>query len=239
MYSQIPGKLLTLPMIPLFLGSCLALIPHSSQAQNRPSPLPKVEPMQSVEFYQYEQNFQPYQPIQSNQYSQTFQRYLVVVDSTNSQVLQRVRLIEPEAYIRQYQGGSVIQSGIFSQLANAQNRVRELQSYGINNARIVNFTDGREISSTGFATPGQPTQSSPPRQESAYYAVIPVVTGDVFLMADNIRRTSGQYNFVQARQQPLGPHVAVGPFPTRADAERWNQYLRELGYGNSRVYYGR
>ncbi|MBE9199381.1 hypothetical protein IQ233_09700 [Nodularia sp. LEGE 06071] len=247
--------------MPLFLGTCLALIPQSSPAQTwvnntvvqRLPPLPNVQPMPAVEFNryqqnyqpyqpgqvnQYNQNFQPYQPIQVNQYNQNFQRYLVYVDSSNSQILQQVRRIEPTAYIRQYQGRSVIQSGIFTQLMNAENRIRELQSYGINNARIVNFSDGQE---TGFVTPGQqPTPTIPNQtQESSYYAVIPGDVRELPFIADNIRRTSGQYGVVQERQQPLGSHVAVGPFTTRKDAELWNKYLRELGYGNARVYYGR
>jgi hypothetical protein len=135
MYSQIPGKLLALPMMSVFLGSCLALIPHRSQAQNYSSPLPNLEPTQVVEFYQYEQNLPSDQLTQSTLYSQNFQRYLVFVDSSNSQVLQQVRWIDSEAFIRQYEGRSVIQSGIFSQRVNAENRVRELQSYGISNVR--------------------------------------------------------------------------------------------------------
>ncbi|WP_414550039.1 hypothetical protein [Anabaena sp. CCY 0017] len=186
----------------------------------------------------YQPNIQPFQPTQINQYSQNFQRYLVLVNSSNTQTLQQIRRIEPDAYIRQYQGRSVIQAGIFSQLFNAESRVRELQSSGINNAQIMNFSDGRE---TGFVTPGQQSMSTLPnrRQESSYYAVIPGDARSLPLIADNIRRTSGQYGVVLVRQEPLGSHVAVGPFPTRKDAEEWNNYLRKLGYGNSRVYYGR
>jgi hypothetical protein len=150
-----------------------------------------------------------------------------------------VRLIEPDAYIRQYQGRYIIQSGIFGQMINATNRVRELQSYGISNARIVNFTDNREIS-TGFVTPRQePLTGFPPkRQESGYYAIIPVKSQDLRLIANNIRVGIGYNNLVLERQKPRGTHVAVGPFTSRSEAEQWNKYLRELGYGNARVYYG-
>ncbi len=239
MYSQISGKFTALQLAPWFLGTCLALIPQSSPAQmgQRLPALPQVQPMPVVEFNQYNQNFQPYQEVQL---SQNFQRYLVYVDGGNSQILQQVRWIEPEAYIRQYQGRTIIQSGIFSQLVNAENRVRELQSYGINNVRIANFTDGREV---GFsaAQPSQPVQSTLPnrREESGYYAVIPADARSLPVIADNIRRTSGYFELVQERQQPRGTHVAVGPFTERSIAQAWNQYLRELGYGNSRVYYGK
>jgi hypothetical protein len=231
MYSQISGKLLALPMMSCFLGSFLVFYPQRSEAQNYSSPLPQVEPTAAVEFYQYEQNLQPTQQAQSHLYSQNFQRYLVIVDTSNSQVLQQVRWVEPEAYIRQYEGRAVIQSGIFNQRINAENRVRELQSYGINNVRIVGFNDA--------GTSPQPAPSTPASARSSYYVVIPAEARNISVMANDIRNKSGQYNLVLARQQPLGPHVAVGPFPTRGDAERWNQYVRDIGYGNARVYYGR
>jgi len=219
-------KFTVFPIMPWFLVSCFLLIPGSSPAQ-----IPGGD-------------FQLYQPLQFNQNSQNlnrqnFQRYLVYVDSSDSQVLQRVRLIEPDAYIRQYQGRYIIQSGIFGQMINATNRVRELQSYGISNARIVNFTDNREIS-TGFVTPRQePLTGFPPkRQESGYYAIIPVKSQDLRLIANNIRVGIGYNNLVLERQKPRGTHVAVGPFTSRSEAEQWNKYLRELGYGNARVYYG-
>lgn len=234
MNIQIPGKLLALPMISLCLGSSLVIYPHRSQAQNYASPLPNLQPMEAVEFYQYEQNLQPYQQAQSNQYSQNFERYLVFVDTSNSQVLQQVRWVDSEAFIRQYEGRSVIQSGIFSQRVNAENRVRELQSYGISNVRLVSFTDGRQIPFNG-ADRGQPAT----RQASAYYAVIPGEARELSAIANDIRSRRQNYNIVQIRQQPLGPHIAVGPFSTRRDAEEWNQYLRNIGYGNSRVHYGK
>jgi hypothetical protein len=96
------------------------------------------------------------------------------------------------------------------------------------------MSDGRQISSTP-AVSGQPTT----RQGSAYYAVIPADARELPAIANDIRTRRQNYNIVQIRQQPLGPHIAVGPFSTRRDAEQWNQYLRDIGYGNSRVHYGR
>ncbi|MDB9336196.1 hypothetical protein PN501_14705 [Nodularia spumigena CS-590/01] len=351
MYNHISSKFTAFGIMPLLLGSFLALIPQSSLAQIRVNntvaqilpPVPNVESMPGVEF-QYQQNFQIYQPLEVNQYSQNFQSYSVVVNSSNSQTLQQIRRIEPTAYIRQYQGRSVIQSGTFRQRANAENRVRELRSFGINNAQIVGFGTGqstdwgslppvpnfdsmggvefgyqpniqpfqaqsfqrylvlvnssntqtlqqvrrieptayirqyqgrsviqvgifsqlfnaesrvRELRSFGinnaqimnfsdgqgtdFVTPGQQPMPTPPnsRQDSGYYAVIPADSRELPFIADNIRRTSQQYALVLERKRPRGSHVAVGPFPTRKVAELWNKYLLEIGYGNSRVYYGR
>ncbi|MEA5581108.1 hypothetical protein VB620_07120 [Nodularia harveyana UHCC-0300] len=217
MYSHVSGKFTSFEIIPLFLGSCLALMPQTSLAQT----LPNVQP--AVEF---------------NQYTQNFQRYLVYVDSGNSQTLQQVRLIVPDAYIRQYQGRTIIQSGIFGEIINAQNLARQLQSYGINNARIVNFSDGQEVSSVNS---GQSSTSNFPvqTQGSAYYAVIPADSINVPLIADKIRLSSGYSDLILERQRPRGPHVAVGPFTKYSVAVEWDKYLRKLGYRNSRVYYGK
>jgi hypothetical protein len=205
-------------------------------------PLPQVQPEQIQQFEAnpliYPSTENPYQqdpllsqPSQPNQYSQNFERYFVYVDSGDSRILQRVREIEPGAYIRQYQGRSIIQSGVFSRESNAQQRVRELASYGIRGARVVSFSNG-EIQTFN------PRVNSEPRN-NRYYVIIPGKTQDLPVIADTITRRTGSSNLVQERRRPFGPHVAVGPFGERDDAERWNRYMHELGFGNARVYYNR
>jgi hypothetical protein len=215
-------------------------IPYSQQ------PLPQLQPAQPVQVNQYEQDFQPGQPVEINQYNQNqpaqpaqvkqynqnFQRYLVYVDSNNYQTLQQIRLIEPGAYIRQYKGRSVIQSGIFNQQSNAQQRLRQLESRGINGARVVNFVDGQEITTSS-------NRGNSKVKGSNYYVAIPASSKDLPSIADKIRQNIGRYDIVLERKQPRGPHVAVGPFTQRTDAEEWNNYLRKLGFGNARVYYGK
>jgi hypothetical protein len=273
MSSAIPSQFIRFHILLLLVGGWLALITHSTPAQAQihnsgvllgqqggvetlppppdlqpipygQQPLPQIEPVQPVQNNQSEQDFQPSQAVEANQYSQNFERYLVYVDSNDPQTLQQIRLIEPRAYVRQYQGRTVIQSGVFSRASNAQQRVRELRSYGINSARVVSFANGQEIntSSSFRSDSGRDNYSrdNSRREESRYYVAIPAKAEDLAGIAARIRQNLGQNGGVFERLKPRGPHVAVGPFTERFQAEEWNKYLRDyLGYGDARVYYGK
>jgi hypothetical protein len=273
MYNHIPGKFIVFQMTPIFLGGWLTLIANPNPAQAQVSnegvllsqrtvfetlppppnlqeipynqqPLNQSQPIQPGQFEQYEQNLRPSQPVGANQYSQNFQRYLVYVESGNSQTLEQVRRIESGAYFRQYQGRSIIQSGIFNRQSNAEQRVRELESSGVNGARIISFANGQEITTTSYNTTTADRGNSPDRgnsrgQNSQYYVAIPASSKDLPAIASRIQQNIGRSGWVLQRQQPRGPHVAVGPFAQRADAEEWNKYVRNLGFGNARVYYGK
>jgi hypothetical protein len=205
------------------------------------------QPPQPVQNNQFEQNFQPSQPTtQFSQYNQNFERYLVYVDGSDFQTLQAIRQIEPSAYIRQYQGRNVIQSGVFNRVSNAQQRVSELQSRGIYNARILSFANGQEIDVGNRGFVGDRSNINPPKQVSRYYVAIPTSQEQLSAIAAQIRQNLARFSqdlgrsgAVLERTQPRGPHVAVGPFPDRFQAEEWNKYLRNIGYRNARVYYGK
>ncbi|BAY20704.1 hypothetical protein NIES2100_04470 [Calothrix sp. NIES-2100] len=270
MSRPIPDQLIAFPIVPFFLGGCLALLPDSTPVQAQvtksgfllaertvvnslpPPPdfqtIPYNQPIQpvpgnsynqnfqslpNVRVNQYNQNFKPYQTVQANSYNWSAERYIVYVDGGDYQQLQRVRQLDRSAYIRHYNGRAVIQSGAFSKQANAQQRVRELELSGIYGARIVRGSSGQQVGYT--PNPG----NSRPQRSSYYYVTIPARSQDLSAIASRIRQNSGRYDIVVERQQPLGPHVAVGPFAQRSDAERWNEYLQKLGYGNARVYYGK
>ncbi|WP_026100382.1 hypothetical protein [Fortiea contorta] len=235
-------------MVPLFLGGWLTLMVQSTpvQAQMRVweavPPPPNLAPIPQssqpivipqVEWNAVNQNVPRSQTVRSNSYSQNSELYLVYVDNNYNQ-LQRVRQIEPGAYIRQHNGRSVIQSGSFNRLSNAQQRVRELESNGIRGAQIVRESSGQTVGN--FNSGGNPRPRENPR---SYYAIIPAGAQQLNAIANQIRQNTGRYEIVLERQQPRGPHVAVGPFNQRADAEQWNSYLRKMGFGNARVYYGR
>ncbi|QFS42909.1 hypothetical protein GXM_00382 [Nostoc sphaeroides CCNUC1] len=204
------------------------------------------QPSQPLQNNQIEPNFQPSQPSQFSQYNQNFERYLVYVDGSDFQTLQAIRQIEPSAYIRQYQGRNVIQSGVFNRVSNAQQRVNELQSRGIYNARIISFGNGQEIDVGNGNFGGDRNNINPPKQASRYYVVIPTTQEQLPAIAEQIRQNLARFSQglgrsggVLERTQPRGPHVAVGPFSDRFQAGEWNKYLRNTGYGNARVYYGK
>jgi hypothetical protein len=214
-----------------------------------------------IEFGQNNQNYQNYpsQTTQYQQYGASTQRYIVYVNSDNYEVLQRVRQIESSAYIRELNGSRVIQSGVFSQRSNAQRRVSELELYGIPGAGILSFSNTQGMSSSWNTETFYPT--NPPSNSNnnfgnnvnnvnmtnptsvvatsnAYYVIIPTDIANLALMGQEIQQKTGFNTNVFLRTQPRGPHIAVGGFTLRAEAEQWNNYLKNLGYGNARVYYG-
>ena len=211
-------------------------------------------------------------------YSQEFGHYLVYVNGNSAELLQQVRLIEPTAYIRQFQGRSVIQAGAFRKKYNAQQRVGQLRAYGIR-TQIVSFSnqegglypssgeggsyssnaegglypsygEGGSYSSNaeGGLHPSYGERGSyssnaedygTNQSKSSYYVAIPGNPEDLPAIESRIRESVGRNASVIVRNHPRGSHLAVGPFAQRLEAEQWNNYLRHLGFGNARVYYGR
>jgi hypothetical protein len=194
-----------------------------------PPPPPPLSPEQSAPL---DFDFRAPAP---DDFGRDFERFLVYVDSSNPIVLQQVRRVEPGAYIRQYRGNFVIQAGVFSRQSNAQLRRRKLESLGINGVRLVSFSSGEEPPDT----PDNPNEETGSRG-NFYYVAIPSSSRELPALAARIRRLNRNSNVeVKPRYSPRGPHVAVGPFKARAEAEEWNGYLRSLGIGDPRVYYGR
>lgn len=181
----------------------------------------------------------------NSQYNQTSESYLVIVDNTNSQLLEQVRVVEPTAFAGDFLGRSVIQAGVFRRLNNAQERIRQLQAYNIA-SRIYSQTTGREIANSygdnsNFGR--DPIVRNNTRRSSKtkyYYVAIPDKPDKLFQIENQIRQSAGGNTVgVAVRNVPRGPHVAVGPFTGRLQAEQWNYYIRSLGLNNARVYYGR
>ncbi|AUT00274.1 hypothetical protein CLI64_07680 [Nostoc sp. CENA543] len=240
MSNQITSTYMKLPIMSVFLGSCLLLLTHPAQGQisksnkillsqtvleNLPPP-PDYAQNQPVEFFnQYQQEQYPY--------NQSFQRYSVYVESNSEWTLQQIRQnVEPSAYFRQLNGRSVIQSGVFNEQGNAQQRVRQLNAIGVYGARIV--SDGQQIPSN----PGNGNTGNV-GSKSRYYVTIPTKPQDLSIVANQVRQVTGLYGLVAEKRQPLGPHVAIGPFRQRTEAESWNNIVRDRGFGNARVYYDR
>jgi hypothetical protein len=187
---------------------------------------------------------QQVQPGESNQYNRNFERYFVNVDSSDFQVLQQVQQVESNAYIRNYNGRNVIQSGVFHQQSNAEIRVRELELNGVLGAKIVNSANIEiKPNNSGQQTAYDNNQNNPNnyQQEArkSYYIVIPSHSNNLRSFGTEIRQKISANINVFMRTQPRGAHIAIGPFSDKSEAEIWNSYFQNSGYGNARVYYGK
>ncbi|MEY2913100.1 MAG: hypothetical protein RLZZ184_2409 [Cyanobacteriota bacterium] len=208
-----------LSMLSLLAGGYWALISDCTPVQAQ---IPKNSQFLA-------QRTQQVQPGELNQYNRNFERYFVYVDSSDFQVLQRVKQVESNAYIRNYNGRNVIQSGVFHKQSNAQIRVRELELNGVFGARIVNAANLEVI-------PNNPNQQ---KERKYYYIVIPSHHNNLRSFGTEIRQKISANINVFMRTQPRGPHIAIGPFSDKSEAEIWNSYFQNSGYGNARVYYGK
>lgn len=208
-----------LSMLSLLAGGYWALISDCTPVQAQ---IPKNSQFLA-------QRTQQVQPGELNQYNRNFERYFVYVDSSDFQVLQRVKQVESNAYIRNYNGRNVIQSGVFHKESNAQIRVRELELNGVFGAKIVNAANLEVI-------PNNPNQQ---KERKYYYIVIPSHHNNLRSFGTEIRQKISANINVFMRTQPRGPHIAIGPFSDKSEAEIWNSYFQNSGYGNARVYYGK
>ncbi|MDB9537937.1 hypothetical protein PN451_19215 [Dolichospermum planctonicum CS-1226] len=190
------------------------------------------------------QGTQQVQPGELNQYNPNFERYFVYVDSSDFQVLQRVQQVEGNAYIRNYNGRNVIQSGVFHQQSNAEIRVRELELNGVFGARIVNsanieITPNNSVQQTAYDNNQNNPNNYQQEARKYYYIVIPSHPDNLRSFGTEIRQKISPNINVFMRTQPRGAHIAIGPFSDKSEAEIWNSYFQNSGYGNARVYYGK
>lgn len=89
-----------------------------------------------------------------------------------------------------------------------------------------------------------PPNAAPPTESfsvpsAPYYVVIPTDTSNLGTLSSQVIQLGTPPDRVQQRTAPRGPHVAVGPFTDRALANRWNNFYRDAGIGNSRVHFER
>ncbi len=150
-------------------------------------------------------------------------QYRVFVNSDSLLLLRQVQRVEPQAFIQQFGGRRVIQAGLFSSEANARQQAEALAAQGIVS----------EVTTTNMG--------SLPSGNSArgYYVVVPGDRADLPDFRDRAIRLGVQRTSIQLRERPLGPHVAVGPFAQRQQAETLGNYLRDRGNLDTRIYFDR
>ena len=103
------------------------------------------------------------------------------------------------------------------------------------------FGDYPDLQNPALQSPNGDRLSYATPRTSLYYVVVPTASGELDYVSNQVLLLGqgvSMAGIVQARDQPLGPHVRVGPFAERAAAERWNGYLRDFGM-NARVYFRR
>lgn len=215
------------------LGSCLTLISITPTQAKTPKNSQKLA---QIQYAQNEFDF-------NSQFNPNSESYLVIVDNADPNLLQQVRIVEPTAFAGDFLGRSVIQAGVFRQLNNAQERIRQLQAYGVG-SRIYSQNTGRQIANSydGNFSPTDPIARNNNRTEKTkyYYVAIPDKPDKLFQIENQIKQSAGGNTVgVFVRNAPRGPHVAVGPFAGRLQAEQWHYYIRSLGLNNARVYYGK
>jgi len=244
----------------LVIHSLLLFSGSSALAQMLPPPPPEED----QEVYQFNApDYSPSTPIPSNSGSDTMFR--VQVYGNSEELLSLVRRIEPDAFVPE--GKNVIQAGLFFEAMNARELVESLSKRGIR-AEIIEVAKPLNLSSQSNSSemislsPPATTQNSPldtpefiplavetasdqPEVASArevktraYYVVIPSRQQDLLKTAQAVQAVGINENIIQKRDAPRGTHLAVGPFPHRAEASRWSNQLQTEGL-NARVYFGR
>ena len=129
----------------------------------------------------------------------------------------------------------MIQAGVFADQFNAQSRVRALESQGIRaRVTIVAAGAGAESVNSGRVLSDSPQDSFASR---SYFVIIPGQPRDLPEIAAEVVRQGVSRAAVSQRKAPRGPHVAVGPFDSRGEADRWSSYFRSVGM-DARVYFG-
>lgn len=150
-------------------------------------------------------------------------RYVVYIPTNNPVVLAQVRLIEPEAFIKDLDGKTVIQAGMFVNNSNAYRRARELELLvGIRSA-----IDTIEPISPAIATAGSPGASL--GISNPYFVIIPGNPNDFSRITTQLTTAGIASQEISVRTVPFGPHLAIGPYPNRITAQQESGYIRNFG----------
>ncbi|MCT7977420.1 hypothetical protein [Laspinema olomoucense] len=150
-------------------------------------------------------------------------RYVVYIPTNNPVVLAQVQLIEPEAFIKEWDGKAVIQAGMFLNNSNAYRRARELELLvGIRSAIATIEPISPAIATA--VSPGDPLGISNP-----YFVVIPGNANDFSRITTQLTTAGIAFQEISVRTDPFGPHLAIGPYPNRITAQQESGYIRNFG----------
>ncbi|MUH01621.1 hypothetical protein F7734_58950 [Scytonema sp. UIC 10036] len=214
----------------LLLGGWVAiLVPLASAKAQFDVPVPPPPP----------ENYQEYSAPEGldRRYPDRGECYRILVDKNNG--LNRVRRVVRDAFI--YRG--FIQAGYECGEPRMRRRVDRLVSNGIGGIRVYQISNGQIV---GRPYPDRPYPDRPLSRrcrvygDKCYYVVVPAISQNLLSLERQIKGLVRYGEPVEARNEPRGEHVRVGPFEERSQAEILNRHLRNRGnLSNARVYYGK
>jgi hypothetical protein len=172
--------------------------------------------------------------------------YRVWIPGANPWVLNKVRSIEPGAFVRRSQG--VIQAGLFTDPNRAKTRIKQLTSLGFkgkittlplfksNSYSKVPKSAPVSTSTTSISVINRNLKLIP--HSKYYFVVVPGGDAELATIEARLLGSGIEQQAVLIRDQPLGFHIALGPFEERQEAESWSKYLRKKGM-DARVHFDR
>ncbi len=204
----------------------------SAKAQDGILP-PPPPPPESYQEYNTPQRLNP-------DYRDNRECYRILVSRSNG--LSRVRRVVSDAFVY----GNAIQAGYECGRSGMRRLTNRLVSNGLRGVSAIQVSNGQIVGDRPY--PGRPYPDRPyPGRCSGYgdkyyYVVVPAISSNLPELERQVRRTVKFRECVEARNEPRGAHVRVGPFDQRAEAEDLNRYLRGRrirDFSNTRVYYGK
>jgi cell division protein FtsN len=160
-------------------------------------------------------------PASNSDQGDASQRYLVYVNGNSPYLLQQVQQIEPTAFMQGFRGQQVIQIGVFETESNARQKSGMLSQQGI----------GAEVAAIAI-------NRSSFRSGTNFVVIVPANQNDFSSLTEQIVRLGIRQEAIQPKMAPVAPHLQIGPFADRQDAEKTSRSLRREGL-DARVFYNR
>ena len=150
--------------------------------------------------------------------------FLVYINAANPTQLEQIKQMIPKAFIRQHQGKSVIQAGVFGQELNAVVLAQKLQSQSIS-PHIFNLTTAKELALK--------TEKS-----KFYFVVIPADKQDLSSVERQVKQLPIVVPAIISQRHDRGAYLRVGPFTAKEQAESYSNSLLASGLNHTQIYYG-
>lgn len=185
-------------------------------------------------------------PFEDNTFNQTgFSNlpYAVYINGNSPWLLTIIREIEAKSVLRKYQNRTVIQVGSFSDRFFAEDLATFFKFQGIQ-AQIARLNSGEKF---GEAVATENSDLFPPVVQpinyglgdtDAYYVLIPGESRNL----PNIRQQVVLLGVPEVNVFAIAipANIAVGPFYSQGDAQKWELYLQDFGgFPNAELYFGR